>query len=166
MEEENKTQDTEKEKVAEVKEDAKDTEKKKEPPKKDSKDKKEAIINGKNIPASTKQSVAVCNFIRGKKIDDALNLLEKASTKKIAIPMKGEIPHRKGMMSGRYPINTIKQFINLLKGLKANATVNELEYEKYQIFCKANVAARPYKRFGKGKFKRSNITIKLIPKNN
>ena len=82
---------------------------------------------------------------------------------KIAVPMRGEIPHRKGkIMSGRYPVKAAKEFIKLLKSLKTNALMNELELEKYKIFCKANIASRPYRRFGKGRFKRTHVEIKLI----
>ena len=85
---------------------------------------------------------------------------------KKAVPMKGEIPHRKGkMMSGRYPVKASKHFVLLLKSLRSNALMNELELEKYKIFCKANVAPRPYRRFtrfGARKFKRSHVEIKLI----
>jgi ribosomal protein L22 len=140
----------------------KDTEQKKVIMKKDSK-KTEASVEGKDLPCSTKYAVAVCNFIRGKNIDKAIQNLEKVSKKKIAIPMKGEIPHKRGIMSGRYPINTSTIVIKLLKSLKANAIANELELEKTKIFCKANIASRPYRRFGKGRFKRTHITIKLIP---
>jgi hypothetical protein len=65
-------------------------------------------------------------------------------------------------MSGRYPINALGYFIKSLKSLKANAIANELELEKYIIFCKADVASRPYRRFGKGKFKRTHLTLRLI----
>tara|TARA_Y100000310_G_scaffold198127_1_gene198161 strand:- start:374 stop:967 length:594 start_codon:yes stop_codon:yes gene_type:complete len=145
------------------------TEEKKEvkkPEIKDTKPKKtEAVVNAKSLPISTKHSIAICNMIRGKDIDQAISLLEKAETKKIPVPMRGEIPHRKGkgMMSGRYPITALGHFIKTLKSLKSNALVNELELEKYEIFCKANLASRPYRRFGRGKFKRTNLTLKLIP---
>ena len=80
-----------------------------------------------------------------------------------AIPMKGEIPHRKGdMMSGRYPVKAVGEFIRILKSLKSNAIVNELELEKYVIFCKANVASRPYRKSGRARGKRTNVQIKLI----
>ena len=39
------------------------------------------------------------------------------------------------------------------------------EFEKYKIACKSDVAPRPYRRFGQGRFKRSHVTIKLIPIN-
>ena len=79
--------------------------------------------------------------------------------------MRGEIPHRKGkgMMSGRYPVNASGEFIKLLKSLKSNAIVNELELEKCRLACMPNVAARQYRRFGRGRFKRTHVQVKLIP---
>ncbi len=125
--------------------------------------KTEAIVNGKNLPISTKYAIAICNLIRNKDIDKAISIMEQAEKMKIAVPMTGEIPHRKGkMMSGRYPVKASKHFVLLLKSLRANALMNELELEKYKIFCKANIASRPYRRFGKGKFKRTHVELKLI----
>ena len=126
--------------------------------------KSEAVVNGRDLRISTKHSVAVCNFIKNKNIDDALAHLEEVSKMKRAIPMRGEIPHRKGkMMSGRYPLNAVKAFMILLKSLKANAINHELELEKVKLSCMANVASRPMKRHGQGKHKRSHVQIKLIP---
>lgn len=150
----------------EVKEEIKeDTEEDKKIEKKEIKriKKTEAVVHGKSLFISTKHAVAICNLIRGKNIDKAISILEDAEKMKIAVPMKGEIPHRKGkIMSGRYPVKAAKEFIKLLKSLKANALMNELELEKYKIFCKANIASRPYRRFGKGRFKRTHVEIKLI----
>jgi len=156
--EDTKKQESEKEQDTEKKETKK--EEKSTVPKKN-----EAVVNGMNLSISTKHSIAICNFIRGKYIDLVIKGLEEVVDKKRAIRMKGEIPHRKGkrMMSGRYPVKASKEFIKLLKSLKANAIVNELELEKYEIFCKANVAPRPYKSFGQGRFKRTHVTLKLIP---
>ena len=145
-----------------VDKDKKETEKTKE--KKPEKPKKtEAIVNGKNLPISTKYAVAVCNYIRGGNIDKAISMLEQVAQFKKAVPMKGEIAHRKGrIMSGKYPIKAVKEFMILLKSLKVNAIVNELELEKYVVFCKADVAPRPYRRFGRTRFKRTHVTLKLI----
>ena len=126
--------------------------------------KTEAVVNGKNVPISTKQAVAICNYIKRKDIDKAIFMLEEVKNFKKAVPMKGELPHRKGkIMSGRYPINAVSEFIKLLKSLKSNNKINELELEKYVLFCKANIAPRPYRRFGRTKFKRTHVTLKLIP---
>jgi len=137
---------------------------KKEDAKTDKKFKKtEAIVNGLGLHISKKHSVAICNFIRGKNIDKAIEMLGDVLKFKKPVPMRGEIPHKKGIMSGRYPLNAAKEFIVLLKSLRANAIVNELELEKLVIFCKADLASRPYKRFGRKKAKRCHVTIKLVP---
>jgi len=125
--------------------------------------KNEAVVNGRNLPIGIKHAVALCNYIRGKQIDTAIRMLEEIKKDKKAIPMRGEIPHRHGMMSGRYPVKAAGVMIILLKSLKSNAIQHELELEKFKIFAMPNVASRPYKKFGKGRFKRTHVTIKLIP---
>ncbi|MEK6872546.1 MAG: uL22 family ribosomal protein [Nanoarchaeota archaeon] len=129
--------------------------------------KTEAVVKGEDLRISTKQAVAVCNFIRNKEIDQSIRNLEKVKKIEIAIPMKGEIPHKKGISiasgRGRYPINAVNEFLKLLKSLRANAIYNELELEKFKIFCMANIASKPQKRFGQGRFKRSHVLIKLVP---
>ena len=63
--------------------------------------KTEAVVNARGMNISKLHAIALCNFIRGKEIDRAIALMEDASKMKIAVPMRGEIPHRRGMMSGR-----------------------------------------------------------------
>jgi len=174
MEEENKKQNEEKEetktdeeKIAgETKIGEKKTEKEAKKKTREKKPKRdEAIVNAKDVPISTKHSIAICNFIRGKGIEEANFMLQEVVKMKKALPMKGEIPHRKGkIMSGRYPINAAKQFIKLLKQLNANANVNGLEIEKGKIECKANRASRPYRRSGSERFKRTHVTLRLKEK--
>ncbi|MBU2496873.1 MAG: hypothetical protein KJ767_02340 [Nanoarchaeota archaeon] len=82
---------------------------------------------GKNYAISKKHSIAICDFIRGKTITEAIALLEKVRQKRIAVPMKGEIPHKKGMAGGRYPVKASLYFIKLLKNLKGNASVKNLD---------------------------------------
>lgn len=124
-----------------------------------------AIVNAISLPISTKKSVAICKFIRGKKIERAIADLEEVSRFKKAIPMRGEIPHRKGrgMMAGRYPIKPVGFFIKMLKNLKANANVNGIE-EPVIIEAVPNRASRPYGRFGAVKRKRTHIMIKVMEK--
>lgn len=124
-----------------------------------------AIVNGRSLPISTKYSVAICKFIKNKSIEKALVDLEEVLKFKKAIPMKGEIPHRKGkIMSGRYPINAVKQFVKLLKNLLANSNVNGLE-EPIIVEAIPNKASRPYGRFGSIKRKRTHVQIKVEEKN-
>ncbi len=129
--------------------------------------KTEAIVRGLDMPISKKNSMQICKFIKGRKIDEAILIVQNVEKKKVAVPFNGyEIPHRKGkgMMSGRYPIKTSSYFVKLLKLLRANAIVNGLDLERARIYGKANDAARPFKRSGSERFKRTNIDLKLIEK--
>lgn len=127
--------------------------------------KTEAIVNPLSLPISTKDAIAICRFIKNKKIEDAINDLEQVVLRRKAVPMKGEIPHRKGkrMMSGRFPKKTAEYFIILLKTLSANSNINELE-EPIIIEAVANLASRPYGRFGRTKKKRTHVKIKVEEK--
>jgi ribosomal protein L22 len=152
--------------VAKVKEEVKKEDKElkklseKKPAEKIKKD--EAVVNGISLPISTKDSVAICRFIKGKTIEKAIADLEEVLKFKKAIPMKGEIPHRKGkgMMAGRYPVKPVKYFIIMLKNLRANAIVNGME-EGTITEAIPNRASRPYGRFGSVKRKRTHVKIKL-----
>ena len=122
------------------------------------KEKNEAFVNGRNLPISKKHSMAICRFIKGKEPEKAMEELEGVLKFKKIIPMKGEIPHRKGGISGRYPVNACKVFIKLLKSLSANASVNGME-SIYIATAKADRGSRPYRRFGSRRFKRTNILL-------
>ncbi len=125
--------------------------------------KTEAIVNSLNLPISTKYSKAICKFIKGKKIENAIDDLEKVIVQKKPVPMKGEIPHRKGIMSGRYPKKAAQHFITLLKSLSANANLHEIENPIIKEAI-ANIGSRPYGKFGRVRRKRTHIKITAIKK--
>ena len=129
--------------------------------------KTEAIINGRSLPISTKKSVAICKFIAGKKLYKAIYDLEQVLTHKKVVPMKGEIPHQKGkgISSGGYPKKAAEYFIKLLKSLQANANVNGLE-EPVIVEAIANLASRPFGKFGRVRKKRTHVQIKVKDKLN
>ena len=148
----------------EIKEDK--IEEKKETKKVEKAKKDYALVNGKDLHISTKEAADVCSMIRRRNIDSAIKMIEEVIAFKRVVHMnKREVPHQhgKGVMAGRYPINAAKEFLRLLKLLKANALHNELEFEKYVIFCKADKASQPYKRGG-ARFKRSHVMLRLIKK--
>jgi ribosomal protein L22 len=122
--------------------------------------KTEAVVNGRDLPVSTKHCMAICRAIKGKSIEEAIAFLEKVAKLKLAVRMKGELPHRHGMERGRYPKNAALQFIKLLHSLSANAAVNNVELEKAKLECHADRASPPRKRSGM-RGKRSHITIKI-----
>lgn len=129
----------------------------KEEPKKD-----ESTAIGKNLSISKKQSMYICNFIKNKHIDKAIEDLELVTQLKKVVPFKGEIPHRKGkgMMSGRYPQKAAKLFIGLLKGLKGNVTDNNMDLGKTRIYIASASWARRPQRSNNRQGKRTNVILK------
>ena len=131
--------------------------------------KDKAIVNGIGFPISAKYSVAICRFIKRKKIETAIEELEEVLKKKRAIPMRGEIPHQKGLKkfasgSGKYPKKATEQFIKILKNLQANANVNGLA-EPIITTAIANFASRPFGKFGRWRRKRAHVKIIATEKN-
>jgi ribosomal protein L22 len=155
-EKELENKEVEPEKKEEKPENKEEAEKKKVPQKVEKKE--FAIINAKDKKISTKHAIAICNFIRYKPIEKAISELEMVIEKKIAIPMKGEIPHRKGMAGGRYPIKACKEFIIILKSLSGNCVNCKVE-SPIIATAKADLASRPYRRGGSRKFKRTHVTL-------
>ncbi|MBM3247193.1 hypothetical protein FJZ17_01460 [Candidatus Pacearchaeota archaeon] len=125
-----------------------------------------ALVNGFNLSMSPKESGHICDMIRNKNVDDAIKMVEEVIVFKRPVKMTSrEYPHQhgKGIAGASYPIEACKNFLRLLKNLKANGLHHELELEKVVIFCKADKASRPYRRGG-ARFKRTNVMLKLIKK--
>ena len=122
--------------------------------------KSEVSARGVNLPISTKDAKFVCKFVVKKRIGDAIRDLEQVERGRKAVPMKGEIPHRKGkgIASGRFPKKAAKNFIVLLKSLAANANESSLD-EPIIVEAMANMATRPYGRFGRTQKKRTHVKI-------
>lgn len=121
---------------------------------------KEAKVFGKQLNISRKHASAICKEIKGKSIEDAISLMESVIAFKKAIRFRGaEIPHRRGMESGRYPIKASKEFIKMLKNLSANASVKGIDVDTLKIkTAKADKAVD--KRGGRFlRFKRANVLI-------
>lgn len=148
-----KTEEVKKESIQKQK----SKEKKKVPSKRVKKSK--VTVNGKNVPVSTKVAIAICKFIRKKDFKKAIVDLESVAKLKKAVPMKGEIPHRKGkIMSGRFPQRAAKEFIVLVKELEANANQHDLE-EGIISEAIANKGETTYAKGGRARKKRTNILL-------
>jgi len=125
----------------------------------------EAVINAKSLPLSTKDCKSICKFINHKGIEKAIEDLEEVSKFKKVIPMKKGFPHKKGrgVMAGKYHTKAVIYFIKMLKELKANSNVNQLE-NPIITEAVANRASMPYGRFGRVRRKRTHIKIKTEEK--
>jgi ribosomal protein L22 len=123
-----------------------------------------AFVKGLNLHLSVKDGKYICKMIHGKNIDNAMKMIEQVTNGRRVVKMNAlEMPHQhgKGVMAGSFPINAAKEFLILLKQLKATAIYNEVELEKAVLkICKTDKASRPYKRGG-ARAKRAHVLLKL-----
>ncbi len=126
----------------------------------------EARVLGSNLPVSTKQCREIAQFIKGREVQRAVQLLEAVKTHKVAIPFKRfnrDMGHRPGHVGpGRYPEKASLQVVVLLKSLIANAQQKGLDVNNlYVKSAIANIASRPG-RYGRQRgrtSKRSHFEI-------
>jgi len=124
-----------------------------------------AKVYARNLSISTKQSVEICNNIRGKPLQKAKKLLEKVLKEEMPIKYSRyhrDTAHRKSIGPGRYPKKAASQILKALKSAEANAQNKGLgEMVVYHI--SAHKAAKPW-HFGRQrrrKMKRTHIEIVL-----
>jgi len=116
---------------------------------------------GRSTPVSFKQSVEICNFIRGKKLNLAKQVLNRIIKKKQALPFKrfnSDIGHKKGMAAGRYPGKASREVLDLLNLVEANAQFKGLNTSNL-IICHINAnKASTTMRFGRKRSRRAKRT--------
>ncbi len=91
---------------------------------------------GKELHISRKHACEIARAIKGMKLAKARNFLEDVAALKKAVPYKRytrNIPHRKGMCTGRYPQKAAKEFLKVLKNAESNATYKGLDAENLKI---------------------------------
>jgi len=129
-----------------------------------------AKLVGRALPVSTKQSIEICNLIRGKELRKAKILLENVIQKKKAVKFtrfnKG-VGHKPGIGPGRYPIKTSGEILKLLESAESNAQLKGLNTINLIIgHIKADKASNQwhYGRKRRRKMKRTNISLILTEK--
>jgi large subunit ribosomal protein L22 len=109
-----------------------------------------------------KYSKGIGKFIRGKKIEDAIHDLNLVRLKKKAVPMMGEMAHKKGkgMATGKYPVKASENFLILLKSLSANGANHGMDVDNMRIAMTVpNKAPEQVHRGGRTMFKRTHVKI-------
>jgi len=116
------------------------------------KDKITAKAIKKNANVSVKYATEIVREIKGKKVKRAEEFLKNIMDKKEHLPLRKyikKVAHRKGdaksnTKSGRYPIKTAKNFLEVLESAKANADYKGLDTEN--LFIKHGFASKGYSR--------------------
>lgn len=97
---------------------------------------KTARAIGKEMHISPKASYEICNAIRGKDVNDALDLLDEVIELKRPIKYKRfnkYVAHKKGTGPGRYPQKAARAIKKVIETAQANAEYKELDPESMRI---------------------------------
>ena len=81
------------------------------------------------LPISAKQAVEICSLLRNKKLETAKNILQDVISLRKAVPykrFKKNIPHKRSIGPGRFPVNASKYILKLLEQLESNAQLKGL----------------------------------------
>ncbi len=121
---------------------------------------------GRNLSISTKQSVEICNNIRGIALDKAKEFLLGVINKKMPVKMSKyikDLPHKKNIGPGRYPVKAAKAILIMLKSAEANALNKGLSRNLVIRHISAHKASTPYHygRKRRVRMKRTNIQVVL-----
>jgi large subunit ribosomal protein L22 len=122
----------------------------------------------KDLGISTKTSIEMSNFLRGKKTDEAKAILERVLKKTQAIPFKrftDGVGHRKGagITSGRFPQKASEAFITLIKQCEANAQAKGLSTDLRIVHLVAQKGTNAFRngRQRRRQYKRTHMEIVL-----
>ncbi len=114
---------------------------------------------GREFQISPKKSIEVCDMIRGKEVEKALNILDEVIEGTRAVPYKKHnkrIAHQKGTGAGGYPKKVCGKVRALVEECKANAESKGLDTENLLIKHLAAHKASPIQGFRPRAFGRSS----------
>ena len=130
---------------------------------------KAALALGLSVDASSRHGKEVSNLIRGRKVDDAVKILQGVISLKIAVPYrnyKTDLSHKTGVGPARFPIKTSQAILDVIKNAIANAQQKGLNSADLVLkHLSVQKASCPWRagRKGRRKAKRVHIEVVLEP---
>jgi len=97
---------------------------------------KTAKAFGSELQISPKESAEVCNMLRGKDVDKALDILDEVIAKERAVPYNKHnkrVAHQKGVGSGGYPQKVCKTMKKKIEECRSNAEDKGLDADNLKI---------------------------------
>ncbi len=95
--------------------------------------------SGRDLNISIKHAREVCNYLRGRHIDEAKKILNNVMEMKEPVPFKRfnlNVGHRKGLKgwpAGRYPVKAAKQILRVIENAESNAENKGLDLERLWV---------------------------------
>ncbi|GBC70103.1 hypothetical protein HRbin01_01811 [archaeon HR01] len=127
---------------------------------------KAAKASAREVDVSPKWAREVCRRIKGMKISEARELLERVVERKELIPYrrykKKRAHHAQSRGPGGYPVKVARIMLKLLDGLEANAEFKGLELDSLRIVHAAAHKGRRISRYIERAFGRSTPYDKTL----
>ena len=126
-----------------------------------------AYVAGINLGISSKVSIEISSWLRGKSLTKAKSMLERVIAMEQAVPYRRfnkDVGHKPGIGPGRYPVKASSEFLDLLKSAESNAVDKGINAQDLFIFhISADRAAQQWKygRQRRRKAKRTHVKIVL-----
>ncbi len=123
---------------------------------------------GLNLPISLKQSVMVCRALRRKRVDAAIEVLEKCIS--MAQPIRftrfnRDMGHKRGMGAGRFPVKACAEIKKILESARTNAQFKGLSTSALiveHISAKKGTSTFRYGRHFRRSAKRTTVEVVLM----
>ncbi len=128
-----------------------------------------AKASARDVPISYRKMVDLVALLRGKKLSEAREILQRVIEKKEAVPIRryhGKQAHRRGLADkagwpvGRYPVKAAKYLLKLLDNVENNAIDKGLDVDRLKIIHMAVHKAITLKRYMPRAFGRSTPRFK------
>ncbi len=97
---------------------------------------KTAKAYGKELQVSPKESMEVCNMVKDKDVDEAIDTLEKVIAEEKAVPYRihdKQVSHQKGVGSGGFPKKACRKIKSKIEECRSNAEDKGLDSENMII---------------------------------
>ena len=120
---------------------------------------------GISLAISKKESVVVCNAIRGMNVQKAKKYLEDVISLKRPVPYtvyNRNIGHKPGMATGRYPVNVCSEVLKLLKSAEANAQFKGLSTANLIIKHASAQKGPTVQRYGRKRAMAKRAHVELV----
>ncbi len=120
---------------------------------------------GVGLTISRKQSVQICQAIRGMNVQKAKKYLEDVIALKRPIPYTKnttDAGHKAGMAAGKYPIKSSEKILNLLKSAEANAQFKGLSTGNLIIRHALAHKGPSTRRYGRKSMKAKSTHVELV----
>ena len=126
-----------------------------------------ARIAGRNMPVSTKHSVEIARYLKGKQVGKAIKHLQAVIEQKEAIPFRRynrSISPKPGIGPGRYPRLATQHILSLLENLKSQAIGKGLDATKLTIIHAAAQKGQKLWHYGRRHRQRKNTNFEMVAK--